>query len=148
LIKITLPNLNKEFDDVSQEVRELIHQATVATALNAVVSLQQVTPVDSGRARASWNISTEAGDFKRGFGALDVNSLISTTALTNLDSNGLSTEIYLTNSAPYINELNRGKSDQAPARFIERTLLQFYDPDGLIVEETNLPGDDSFEPSR
>jgi len=148
LIKLTLPNLQKELDVVDQEVRDIIQQASVATALNAVVALQQATPVDSGRARASWNISTEEGDFKKGFGAIDTDSLLRTTALTQTNSEGLISDIYLTNSAPYINELNRGKSDQAPARFIEKTLLQFYDPDGLIVDEVNLPSDETFENNR
>lgn len=148
MIKITIPNLNKELDDVSQEVREVIYQASVATAFNATTSLQQATPVDTGRARNSWNISTESEDFKKNVGPISVNSLLATTALNLPDSDGLSVDIYLTNSAPYINELNRGKSDQAPARFIERTLLQFYDPDGVIVDEIKLPGDNSFKKSR
>jgi hypothetical protein len=148
MIKITIPNLNKELDDVSQEVREVIYQASVATAFNAVTSLQQQTPIDTGRARNSWNISTDTKDFKKDFSAISVNSLLATTALNTLDSDGLSVDIYLTNSAPYINELNRGKSDQAPSRFIERTLLQFYDPDGVIVDEIKLPGDDKFNKSN
>lgn len=145
VLKITLPNLQKQFEDVSHEVREVIHQASVATALNAVTSLRQATPVDSGRARASWNISNEPGDFKKGSINISEASLLGTTALSTMKYDGLSSEIYLTNSAPYINELNRGKSNQAPSRFIEKTLLQFYDPQGIMVDEVKLPSDKSLD---
>jgi len=145
VVKITIPNLADEFDELNAEARELIHQVTVASALNAVTSLQQATPVDTGRARSSWNLSTEEKDFRTpNSSSISSAALLSTTALTISEDN-LSTQLYISNSAPYINELNRGKSDQAPARFIERTLLQFYDPDGVIVDEIKLPTDSSFD---
>lgn len=61
-------------------------------------ALADATPVDTGYARSRWD--TSLGVSQQG-----------------------TLQVSITNDAPYIEELNRGSSRQAPARFIEETLL-------------------------
>jgi len=69
--------------------------------------LKEVTPKDTGAAANSWEV-------------------------TNLDKEKLSFEI--NNDKDYIKYLNAGSSQQAPANFIERTVLDYGTPKGTIVE--------------
>lgn len=66
--------------------------------------LKAKTPVDTGNARNSWSTTPSADGFNT------------------------------TNSAEYIEYLNGGSSQQAPAFFIERTALKYGTPKGAIVE--------------
>lgn len=69
-----------------------------------VAKLRAATPVDTGEARAGWQIAGNA----------------------------------IVNDVDHISNLNEGTSKQAPARFIERTLLQEPGvvPNGIIVTNT------------
>jgi hypothetical protein len=72
-----------------------------------ISDLKQATPKDTGAAANSWLVS-------------------------NLDKEKLSFEI--NNDKDYIKYLNAGSSQQAPANFIERTVLEYGIPKGAIVE--------------
>jgi hypothetical protein len=72
-----------------------------------VSDLKDVTPVDTGAAANSW-------------------------VVTELDKEKLSFQIK--NDKDYIKYLNAGSSNQAPANFIERTVLDYGSPKGPIVE--------------
>lgn len=108
--RITLMGRN-----IPEKVR-LIKIAAVA-AIDQVVVL--ATPVDTGRARANWQVGLNAP--KRG------------ALLENFDKGGSSTisrnrtaargtrageTVYISNNLPYINRLNEGYSAQAPANFV------------------------------
>lgn len=93
-----------------------VHRNLVrATALLAYAYIIQSTPVDTGRARANWNIS--------------VNSVIYTTtdSTTVPDTNPTldykeGDTYYISNNLPYIQRLNDGYSQQAPANFVEKAI--------------------------
>lgn len=70
-----------------------------------LTKLEEATPVKTGFARDSWKAE-----------------IIGNKAI-------------ISNSAPYIEELNRGSSQQAPAYFIEKVILQDNNvvPNGTIV---------------
>ncbi len=72
-----------------------------------VSDLKEVTPKDTGAASNSWLVN-------------------------NLDKEKLSFEI--NNDKDYIKYLNAGTSKQAPANFIERTVLDYGNPRGAVVE--------------
>jgi len=89
--------------------RELVR----VTAMLAYAYIIQSTPVDTGRARANWNIS--------------VNSVIYTTtdSTSAPDTNPTldykeGDTYYISNNLPYIQRLNDGYSQQAPANFVEK----------------------------
>jgi len=72
-----------------------------------VVQLKGATPVDTGNARDHWKVHP------------------------------VSPHRYeIQNTVPYIKELNAGSSEQAPAFFIERTVLANKEvaPDGAVVQ--------------
>lgn len=72
--------------------------------------LRAATPIDTGKARASWML---AGQYPRF-------SVINTT--------------------DYIEYLNQGSSEQAPQYFVERVALRYGRPIGAVVTVTNSPG--------
>lgn len=96
-------------------VAQVMQIATVEFYRQVIIS----TPVDTGRARHGWNITVGApsktvppeGKY----------------SMPNINEHGLETTvsvtpdqvIYITNRVPYIENLNKGSSRQAPARFVE-----------------------------
>lgn len=89
----------------------------------AVVANQTVimaTPVDTGRARANWQVS---------LGAPVTTELDDTGAQVALSRNKAVIESYrggeliLQNNVPYIGALNAGSSAQAPAGFVEKAIM-------------------------
>lgn len=90
------------------------------------------TPVDTGRARYSWNVSVDTPDFSvaapapaewkgqsQGGSAyyhLDTGKAAKYFTPDKVKENST---IYISNSAPYIGRLNNGWSRQASARFVE-----------------------------
>lgn len=93
----------------------------VALAVDAAVVI--ATPVDTGRARANWQVNLgqpvsgtrEASD-KSGQAAIAEGQ--ATIAQYKGDSS-----IHITNNLPYIGRLNDGWSAQAPAGFVEKAVL-------------------------
>ena len=74
------------------------------TASKIVEELKEETPVDTGFARDSWEIEF---------------SFEKTATIVN--------------KAEYIQQLNDGSSSQAPAHFVENTVLKYAKPKGPIV---------------
>lgn len=76
------------------------------------------TPVDTGRARASWNIAQGAPntsvppEAKKG-------EKIPTPTMPSLDQIDGTQPVFVTSNVEYMTYLNEGTSKQAPAKFIE-----------------------------
>lgn len=82
------------------------------TAIRAADNIAAATPVDTGRARANWNLSagtpdltTTEGTSRQGYDAEQIT--------------GTEKELFISNGLPYIEKLNEGSSTQAPANFVE-----------------------------
>lgn len=91
-----------------------------ALAIDAAVVL--ATPVDTGRARANWQVeigSPASGTVdptdKSGQAALDAGKKV-------IEGYKSGDAIYITNNLPYIERLNDGWSAQAPAGFVEQAI--------------------------
>lgn len=91
----------------------------VAVAVNQTITL--ATPVDTGRARANWQVSlvgpetSQRNETDRGGSA--------TIARNNAVIAGFEGgKIWLSNNVPYIGRLNEGWSAQAPAGFVEKAI--------------------------
>lgn len=93
----------------------VMRMATVEFYRQVIIS----TPVDTGRARNGWNITVGSPS-----------SIVppeGSYGMPSVEEHGLSTiisvmpeqVIYITNRVPYIEDLNKGSSQQAPARFAE-----------------------------
>jgi hypothetical protein len=70
-------------------------------------ALVEETPIKTGLARASWESHKKGKKF------------------------------IIENNVDYIENLNNGSSRQAPKFFIERTLLNFGSPKGILVRKIN-----------
>lgn len=84
-------------------------------ALQVYAGVTKKTPVDTGRARANWNMSVGSVDYSVDEEATKVQR----PALKKGDGEKA---IYITNNLPYIQVLEEGSSTQAPNGMVEVTL--------------------------
>ena len=128
MIKISLKGINAEFDKKDRELMGTVNLLSRAQAFETVNKLKAATPIDTGRARNSWTLTKDKNKFKDakgGYGEVDSLGPVPDTYAETL---------FATNGTPYIEDLNRGSSKQAPARFVESTILQNYTPAGVLFE--------------
>jgi hypothetical protein len=123
-ISIRVNNVSKEFKRLEAELMKEVNLALRISSFQAYAALQMATPVKTGRARSSWNLSAFANTFSQGNGSV---GLLPPPSSTKFDT------LYLSNGVPYITDLNMGNSQQAPARFIEKTVSRFFSPKGAVV---------------
>ena len=132
MISIKLLGLSEELESNDKEFINTVNSLNAIQALDAVTDLKAATPVDTGRARNSWVLSDREDYF--------INSLVNSdvSALGSVRDDKI-VPLYVTNGTPYIESLNEGSSKQAPARFVETTLLsKNYNVDGVLFETINL----------
>jgi len=110
MLKVTFKGLKKEFDKLHKELREEVFVETEDSAEAMQRMLYNATPVDKGRAREGWKVTEK-----------------------RISLFSKETEITIENDVEYIDRLNLGSSKQAAPRFIERTAMKLYEPNGLIV---------------
>lgn len=126
-VTIKLKNVEKTFEELGEEVTLLINLAQRASAFSATAELSQVTPVDTGRARASWNLNND-GRLVDSLNTINTSkSVLGPVSKTKIET------LYITNGTPYIQELNAGSSQQAPPRFIEKTIAKYFEVSGNFV---------------
>lgn len=95
------------------------------------------TPVDTGRARASWNISIgsvnsvnapEGKYTDRGtkIGTSGMAGAQANAALAGYGADGRLPAVWISNNLPYIGELENGHSQQAPAGMLKLSINQAW----------------------
>lgn len=89
------------------------------TAGLILATVVPATPVDTGRARGNWQVST-ARSITSEINRLDQNGG-STISLgqSRINTRPRGATIYICNNVPYIQRLNDGYSAQAPAGFVQ-----------------------------
>lgn len=108
--------------DVPKNADEIVRKVAHAADQTIVMA----TPVDTGRARANWQVgigSAPVGTVEYsggGSGAASYSIGAARSAVTTYK--GQPGGIWLVNNLPYIQRLNEGWSAQAPAKFIEQAL--------------------------
>ena len=105
-------------EDVEDGTDRVVRQAAVA--VNQTVTL--ATPVDTGRARANWQVGIgapvlEATEDTDKNGNATINRNNGKIALRQKRQT-----VYISNNVPYIGRLNAGSSAQAPAGFVEEAV--------------------------
>jgi len=93
-------------NDTRSQVKKEEVKAVEKSASAALRDLEVATPVDTGAASEAWEVSFAEN------------------------------KAVLSNSTEYIKYLNAGSSKQAPANFIENTVLKHGEPIGSIVTYT------------
>lgn len=130
----TLLNLGKDMDRLSVLVRLRSRELTKYVSLAVLSYLVRVTPVDTSKALSNWRISV-AGTI---YGADSIEAHFpgqggSTAGASAAEAIQLAKEalkgaqpgkaIAIINAVPYLQRLNEGWSSQAPAGFIEASIL-------------------------
>ena len=110
------------------------------TARKTVLAVDQAvvlsTPVDKGRARSNWVAELDVpfeGELEPyvagealGLGEAGNASaaLAQAAAVASAYNGNINSEVHITNNLPYIQVLNDGSSDQAPANFVEEAVIE------------------------
>jgi len=113
--------------NVTKTVRRVAITADAAVVLG--------TPVDTGRAKSNWIVQLNApaeevidayspGEAGSTEGQNVQAALDQGEAVISRYQSGEGVEIHITNNLPYIQRLNDGYSDQAPANFVEEAILE------------------------
>lgn len=112
--------LDRFVEDIDQNVEKL-HRAVALEGLKGVV---RMTPVDTGRARANWQVTQDApamgevdGTDKGGGATIGGGSTAALSAPAY-------SETFITNNLPYIEALEGGSSKQAPAGMLAVTFVR------------------------
>lgn len=117
-----LGDLNGILKKSGQTVAENADRLVRRCALAVDAALVLATPVDTGRARANWQVEigqpasgvVEPAD-QSGQGAIAAGKQV-------IESYKGGSSINITNNLPYIERLNEGWSKQAPAGFVEQAV--------------------------
>jgi hypothetical protein len=115
-------NMKQRGKNVADNADQLVRKA--ALAIDAVLVL--ATPVDTGRARANWQVElnkaaegTTTSVSPSGREALEQGK----STIAGYKGGTPDASVHITNNLPYIGKLNDGHSAQAPAGFVEEAVL-------------------------
>lgn len=128
----TLLDLAIRLEAKAKSINVIASDKAVAVALKIVETLAYRTPVDTSTALSNWQVSLNAP--KTAFinayhpGYLGYTLIASAQATIQAAQAALAQKkpgqtIYIANNAPYIRDLNAGTSKQAPAGFVEASVL-------------------------
>lgn len=120
-------------DDLKiNDILELeVNKVARATTINILNGVVLSTPVDTGRARGNWQTSVSSPiESQRDKLDKSGGSTISEgTTFVQSRSKAKYPVFWISNNLPYIEELNRGTSDQAPAKFVESVIKRVANKD-------------------
>ena len=115
-----------QMTQLSRTVEENIDKTVRKCALAVDSTVVLATPVDTGRARANWQV--ELNKPKTG-----TTTAVSPSGRESIDAakvriaqykgNVPNASIHITNNLPYIERLNNGWSKQAPAGYVEKAVM-------------------------
>jgi hypothetical protein len=119
-----------EINDVKRRVRKSfirVHSNIVSLIANRIVDY---TPIDTGRAVGSWKLSIgyEEGDTDLGPGEYPAAKEFAKKAIADvvsaINEGNMFEKVYFNNTVPYIEALEHGHSDQAPAGMVRLALAE------------------------
>jgi len=131
MMQTNFPEFERALQQFSKKVELSAATLTKRVATDLFRRIIEKTPVDTGRARASWNISIGApnadvqpeGQHQSNADALAAKA---NEALAGYGVDGQKhlQPIYITNNLPYIGELEHGSSQQAPQGMVALSLKE------------------------
>lgn len=104
---------------IADDIQDEINKETRIVGLTLLRLVVKATPVDTGRARGNWFVSVGtpfrgiSEDRKASSAITEGNNVIGSAVNISYPT------ITLSNNLPYIERLNDGHSQQAPAKFVE-----------------------------
>lgn len=129
----TMRGFSKRIKTIAKEVGVNSNSMMRKTVITVASAVALRTPVDTGRARSNWQtqIGSAAGgvinNFAKGSkgttGAAAV-AQVTSQAVAEMERLKVSdTDVYISNNLVYIDALNKGSSQQAPAGFIQSAIM-------------------------
>jgi len=110
----------KRVDELIRELKRRSGRAKIGALLEIHAQLVTTTPVDTGHASSNWVPSVGAPNRGIVGSPASPDRASAQTALAEIvAAGGTDGDLYISNNVPYINRLNAGSSDQAPAGFVE-----------------------------
>lgn len=118
-------NMRRQADRIEYQSLQLKRQVGYHVLVNVV----QGTPIDSGQARFNWNVgfngpnrAVDTAGFD-GYGRVGDWRAKMATSASAISRAGELDSIYISNSLPYIQQLNRGRSPQASADYVQTAAI-------------------------
>lgn len=136
-----LLNLQSRVTRIRNDIDELINESVVNLTIAILKDLLNNTPIDTGQAISNWQVSltgpirNQIPSYVPGQKGSTKNIVIANAigqAVGILGARRRGQVIYLGNALPYIAELNRGSSSQAPAGFIDAAFMRARLTSGAI----------------
>lgn len=127
-----LLDLAARLEKQAKTIRSVASDRAVFAAKELLKTLVYQTPVDTSTARSNWQISLDTPLFNfieaYEYGSFGSTASVSSQAAIFVGNEKLKEKkpgqsIFITNNAPYIRDLNSGTSRQAPAGFVESSVL-------------------------
>jgi hypothetical protein len=118
-----------QLDAFAKKAGRNADQVVRKVGLQIATGIVMRTPVDTGRARSTWNTSIGSADYKvtESFDKAGAASIAKAAATLSGFKCGPS--IWISNGLPYIGRLEQGWSKQAPAGMVAVTVREFQ---GLV----------------
>jgi hypothetical protein len=111
---MSVASFNSDLKKFARTVNLDIETVVRKVAFDIYKGVTQKTPVDTGRAKANWNM---------GYGNINYTVTENTIFTALPPPNGAGKKpIYITNNLPYINALENGSSTQAPNGMVSLTM--------------------------
>lgn len=119
--RVGFADFDKRMQTLGQRVYRRSNEGVKEIASQIVSNLSEDTPKDTGQAAANWQVGlvNRPSEFKEGY--TDIPGALATAQAT-IATRVSGQAVYITNNTPYIGELNRGSSKQAPTGFIEKAM--------------------------
>jgi hypothetical protein len=127
-----LLDLAARLEAKANSIKTVASDRAIFVAKELLKTLVYQTPVDTSTARSNWQISLEAPLFNYieayEYGNFGSTARVSSQAAIFVGNEKLKEKkpgqsIFITNNAPYIRDLNSGTSRQAPAGFVEASVM-------------------------
>lgn len=129
-VTVNLIQFNADLQKFADQIGADIVTVEKKVALEVLSKVTERTPVDTGRARANWNVSLGSPDLSTTPDGIysDYQNSPGTAAqqkgqqtLAGLQKPEV---VWIANGLPYIQKLNEGSSVQASANFVEQSIAE------------------------
>ncbi len=107
--------LNRLADVIHKDVQAELELEYKAYAFELFSEIVKRTPVDTGRARSNWTIDIDSPD-------LSTTDSTSVPAPSDINTKDFP-EVFIANGLSYMDDLDKGRSKQAPAGIIEPAIV-------------------------
>src|SRR5678815_1202861 len=109
--------------EISIELRETTERQFRKLVLDITADAIKETPLDTGWARANWVPSLRDRDEPAGSrGSVETSS--QSRGMVDAATAKIGDTVYINNNVPYIGELNRGHSPQAPPGYVDAIIAR------------------------